>query len=95
VSEAGIEAQFLINQAMVLSREFRLHTELSEGEFREKRLALLHPQWGCLSGTPTRPVTRCVSRWCTGTCMRLLAAGSAPSIGRSLRGFATLATRST
>jgi hypothetical protein len=35
----------LINQAMVLSRELRLHTELSEGEFREQRLALLHPQW--------------------------------------------------
>jgi Phosphotransferase enzyme family len=45
VSQAGIEAPFLINQAMVLSRELRLHTELSEGEFREKRLALLHPQW--------------------------------------------------
>jgi hypothetical protein len=45
VGEAGIEAPFLINQAMVLSRELRLHTELPDGEFREKRLALLRPQW--------------------------------------------------
>jgi hypothetical protein len=45
VSQARIQAPFLVNQAMVLSRELRLHTELSEGEFREQRLALLHPQW--------------------------------------------------
>lgn len=45
VGESGIEVPFLINQAMVLSRELRLHTELPEGEFRDKRLALLHPQW--------------------------------------------------
>jgi hypothetical protein len=45
VGEADIEAPFLINQAMVLSRELRLHTELPEGEFRARRLALLHPQW--------------------------------------------------
>lgn len=45
VSETGIETAFLINQAMVLSRELRLHTELPEGEFRQQRLALLHPQW--------------------------------------------------
>lgn len=48
VSEAEIEVPFLINQAMVLSRELRLHTELPEGEFRTRRLALLHPQWDAL-----------------------------------------------
>jgi hypothetical protein len=45
VGEAAIEAPFLINQAMVLSRELRLHTELPDDEFRARRLALLHPQW--------------------------------------------------
>lgn len=45
VSEAGIEVPFLINQAMVLSRELRLHTGLPEGDFRTRRLALLRPQW--------------------------------------------------
>lgn len=45
VGETGSEVPFLINQAMVLSRELRLHTELPAGEFREKRLALLRPQW--------------------------------------------------
>ncbi|WP_199434999.1 phosphotransferase [Qaidamihabitans albus] len=45
VGEAGIEVPFLINQAIVLSRELRLHTELPEGDVREKRLALLRPQW--------------------------------------------------
>ncbi|ORT53589.1 phosphotransferase [Frankia sp. KB5] len=45
VDEAGIEVPFLINQAMVLSRELRMHTELDAGEFRDKRLALLRPQW--------------------------------------------------
>ncbi|MGH3721598.1 MAG: phosphotransferase [Pseudonocardiaceae bacterium] len=45
VGEAGIEAPFLLNQAMVLSRELRLHTELPEGESRHRRLALLRAQW--------------------------------------------------
>ncbi|MGH3519135.1 MAG: phosphotransferase [Haloechinothrix sp.] len=45
VGEAGIEVPFLINQAMVLSRELRLHTELPEGDFRARRLALLEPEW--------------------------------------------------
>lgn len=45
MAKAGIEVPFLINQAMVLSRELRLHTELPVGHFREKRLALLRPQW--------------------------------------------------
>jgi serine/threonine protein kinase len=45
VGEAGIEVPFLINQAMVLSRELRLHTELPDGEFRRRRLALLEPEW--------------------------------------------------
>jgi len=45
VSEAGIEVPFLINQAMALSRELRLHTELPEGEFRARRLFLLEPEW--------------------------------------------------
>jgi hypothetical protein len=48
VGEAGIEVPFLINQAMVLSRELRLHTELPEGEFRHdaplsaRRVAVVH-----------------------------------------------------
>jgi hypothetical protein len=45
VGKAGIEVPFLINQAMVLSRELRLHTELPENEFRARRLALLRPRW--------------------------------------------------
>jgi hypothetical protein len=45
VDEAGIEVPFLVNQAMVLSRELRLHTELPVGEFRQRRLALLGPEW--------------------------------------------------
>ncbi len=45
VGEAGIEVPFLINQAMVLTRELRLHTELPAGEFRTRRLALLQPEW--------------------------------------------------
>ena len=45
MGEAGIEVPFLINQAMVLSRELRLHTELPEGEFRARRLDLLEPEW--------------------------------------------------
>ncbi len=45
VREAGIEIPFLINQAIALSRELRMHTELPEGEFRARRLALLEPEW--------------------------------------------------
>jgi hypothetical protein len=45
VSDAGIERSFLLNQALVLSRELRLHTELPDDDFRRRRLALLHPQW--------------------------------------------------
>lgn len=45
VREAGIEMSFLINQAIVLSRELRLHAELPPGELREHRLALLREQW--------------------------------------------------
>lgn len=45
VAETGIEAPFLVNQAMVLSRELRLDTELPDGEFRTQRLALLRPLW--------------------------------------------------
>ncbi|MBI1759493.1 MAG: phosphotransferase [Actinobacteria bacterium] len=45
VDEARIEAPFLLNRVMVLSRELRLHTELSDGELRARRLALLRPQW--------------------------------------------------
>lgn len=45
VAEIGIEAPFLLNQAMVLSRELRLHTELDDGEFRAARLALIEPKW--------------------------------------------------
>ncbi|APU21295.1 hypothetical protein UA75_16435 [Actinoalloteichus sp. GBA129-24] len=45
VGEAEIEMPFLINQAIVLSRELRLHTELPDDEFRARRLAQLYPQW--------------------------------------------------
>ncbi|WP_069162961.1 phosphotransferase [Nocardia altamirensis] len=45
VAEIGIETPFLVNQAMVLSRELRLHTELDDGDFRTARLALIEPQW--------------------------------------------------
>ncbi|MGH3979786.1 MAG: phosphotransferase [Pseudonocardiaceae bacterium] len=45
VDETGIEVPFLVNQAMVLSRELRLHTELPDGEFRARRLSLLEPEW--------------------------------------------------
>jgi hypothetical protein len=45
VSNPDVRAPFLINQAMVLSRELRLHWELPEGEFRDRRLNLLEPQW--------------------------------------------------
>lgn len=45
VADAGIEVPFLLNEAMVLSRELRLHTELPDGELRRQRLALLEPEW--------------------------------------------------
>ncbi|WP_028479771.1 phosphotransferase [Nocardia sp. CNY236] len=45
VSAAGIEVPFLINQAMVLSREIRLHTELDDSPLRRRRLALLDAEW--------------------------------------------------
>ncbi|RJO73330.1 aminoglycoside phosphotransferase [Nocardia panacis] len=48
VARSGIEAPFLLNQAVVLSREVRVHTELAAGEFRERRLALLRPQWNAM-----------------------------------------------
>jgi aminoglycoside phosphotransferase (APT) family kinase protein len=48
VGETNIEMGFLLNQAMVLSRELRLHTELPDDEFRARRLALLHSQWAAV-----------------------------------------------
>lgn len=45
VAEIDIETPFLLNQAMVLSRELRLHTELDDNDFRTTRLALIEPQW--------------------------------------------------
>lgn len=45
VAETGSESPFLLNQAMVLSRELRLHTELEDGRLRTARLALIEPQW--------------------------------------------------
>ena len=45
-SDAG--PAFLVNQAMVLSRELRIHAELPDGELRASRLALLRPQWQAL-----------------------------------------------
>lgn len=45
VDAFGIGVPFLINQAMVLSRERRLHTELPDDDFRARRLALLEPEW--------------------------------------------------
>lgn len=45
VAEQGIQDAFVLNQAMVLSRELRLHTELPDGELRKQRLQLLRPRW--------------------------------------------------
>jgi len=47
-SEAGTGPAYLVNQAMVLSRELRIHAELPDGELRASRLALLRPQWQAL-----------------------------------------------
>lgn len=44
VCDAGIQVPFVINRAMVLSRELRLHTELPESDLRTSRLALLRGQ---------------------------------------------------
>ncbi|MEV0052480.1 phosphotransferase [Saccharopolyspora shandongensis] len=43
--ESGIQTPFQVNQAMVLSRELRLHIELPPGERRDQRLAHLGTQW--------------------------------------------------
>jgi hypothetical protein len=48
VAEAGGGPEFLVNLAMVLSRELRIHAELPDGELRASRLALLRPQWQAL-----------------------------------------------
>lgn len=48
VAEAGARPEFLVNLAMVLSRELRIHAELPDGELRASRLALLRPQWQAL-----------------------------------------------
>ncbi|MDA8369527.1 MAG: phosphotransferase [Nocardiopsaceae bacterium] len=45
VTASDIEVPFLVNRAMVLSRELRMHAELPAGDLRERRLALLRPQW--------------------------------------------------
>lgn len=45
---AGIWPEFLVNQAMALTRELRIHAELPEGELRASRLAFLRPQWQAL-----------------------------------------------
>jgi hypothetical protein len=47
-AEAGAGPEFLVNLAMVLSRELRIHVELPAGELRASRLALLRPQWQAL-----------------------------------------------
>lgn len=44
VADTGIEAAFLVNLAIVLSRELRLHRELDDGPLRRERLALIEPQ---------------------------------------------------
>jgi hypothetical protein len=94
VDEAGIEVPFLVNEAMDPSRELRLHTELPVCEFRQRRLALLGPEW-----TPSASACTpdgdpgCVLRWFTVTCTPSPAAGSAPSAERSHHGCATPATR--
>jgi Phosphotransferase enzyme family len=48
VSEAGTGPAFLVNQAMVISCELRIHAELPDGELRASRLAFLRPQWQAL-----------------------------------------------
>ncbi len=48
VTEAGIEVPFLVNRALVVARDLRLHTDLPDGEVRRRRLALLTPQWNAV-----------------------------------------------
>lgn len=45
VSGEGLDAQFTVSQAMVLSRELRIHAELPAGVEREQCLELLREQW--------------------------------------------------
>lgn len=44
VAQAGIEEAFLVNRAVVLTRELRIHRELDHGPLRRDRLALIEPQ---------------------------------------------------
>ena len=44
VADERIERAFLVNQAMVLTRELRIHRELDDGPLRRNRLTLIEPQ---------------------------------------------------
>lgn len=45
VASSGIEDEFVINLAAVLTRELRIHHELSEGLLRSTRLPLIEAAW--------------------------------------------------
>lgn len=45
IRDADIEVPFLINQAIVLAREWRLHTELPDSSHRTRTLAILRSRW--------------------------------------------------
>jgi hypothetical protein len=45
VADAGTEAPFVVNLALVLTRELRIHRELPGSPMRSRRLALLGTAW--------------------------------------------------
>jgi hypothetical protein len=45
VADAGTEESFVVNLAMVLTRELRIHRELPDSPMRTRRLALLGAAW--------------------------------------------------
>ena len=46
VADTGIELPFAVNLVLVLTRELRIHRELTETSIRTRRLALLATTWG-------------------------------------------------
>lgn len=47
-SDTAVQAGFLLNRALVIAREWRIHTDLPPGDLREQRLALLRHAWSQL-----------------------------------------------
>jgi len=45
VASDDIRVPFAVNQAMVLTRELRIHTELPAGTWRDERLRTIESQW--------------------------------------------------